>query len=345
MAIKNLPKYKDMRGKLPRRKSYLNVSISLKDWLVIHHSATLTGSAEAFNTYHLINNGWDGGIAYHFVIEKDGTIKQCQDLNARSYHVGNSNTRAIGICLVGDFRKGYQVPTDEQKMSLFLLTAEIKQEVSSINRVLSHQECPGYNWKNCPGDNWNFQEVIKGNDPAITPIVSPVCVPTPLPVVAPVPSMYIIQEGDTFWSISRTLKSTVNDLQKANPTLKSTELTIGSRVVIPAAPVKVKEAPVVSPKPAPKPVVKPKPVVAPKPVPQVKYPLSDVVLKLGSKGEDVKNLQRALCAVYFKCEIDGHYGTGTKNAVSRFQKVHLPYEVDGVFGPKTKKILAGRVPK
>jgi N-acetyl-anhydromuramyl-L-alanine amidase AmpD len=344
MAIKSLPKYKDVRGKLPRRKPYVNVPYSTKDWIVVHHSATLTGSAESFNTYHLNNNGWDGGIAYHFVIEKDGTIKQCQDINAKSYHVGNSNARAIGICLVGDFRKGYQVPTDAQKISLFLLTAEIKKEVPSINRVLSHQECPGYSWKNCPGDNWNFQDVIKGNDVVFTPVITPVS--TPVQSCSPVPSQYVIQEGDTFWSISRTLKATVGDIQKANPTLLATALKVGTLINIPE-----ETTVVVAPKPAPKPIVKPKPVpVKPKPKPapvkpKVKYPLANVVLKLGSKGEDVKDLQRALCAVYFKCEIDGHYGKGTQNAVTRFQKVHLPYDVDGIFGLKTREMLAKRVPK
>lgn len=78
-----------------------------------------------------------------------------------------------------------------------------------------------------------------------------------------------------------------------------------------------------------------------KAAPTPKYTLPDGVLKLGDRGESVKQLQLALNAAKFKCgEADGVYGPSTADAVKRFQMVYLPREADGVYGPKTKAKLA-----
>lgn len=63
------------------------------------------------------------------------------------------------------------------------------------------------------------------------------------------------------------------------------------------------------------------------------------VLKRGSRGERVKQLQRRLRQIGFKSvPVDGHYGLRTERAVKRFQrKHHLP--ADGVAGPKTISAL------
>lgn len=53
------------------------------------------------------------------------------------------------------------------------------------------------------------------------------------------------------------------------------------------------------------------------------------VLRLGSKGEDVKTLQRLL-----KIDVDGIFGPQTEKAVKDFQWGH-GLEVDGICGPKT----------
>lgn len=71
-----------------------------------------------------------------------------------------------------------------------------------------------------------------------------------------------------------------------------------------------------------------------------KYPLPSGILKRGSKGNGVKQLQRALNAAYFKCgAVDGIYGAKTEDAVRRFQMVHDAYNVDGIYGSRTKARL------
>ncbi len=227
MAIKDLPKYKDIRGTIRRNGRYPYVGTAVKDTHVIHHSLTLQHLAGSnpysFANTHIDTNGWPG-CAYVYVIMPDGTIYQTDDLDRRLYHAGNTNTRSIGTCLVGDFRKGKEKPTQVQMESLYLLNDYLMncKEVPNMKYVKGHQECPGYDWKNCPGDNWNYKKVIDG-----TLVASD---DSPVKVVS-APGTYTIQEGDTFWGIANHLKGvTVNDLKAANPGVDPTKLRVGQKI-------------------------------------------------------------------------------------------------------------------
>lgn len=63
------------------------------------------------------------------------------------------------------------------------------------------------------------------------------------------------------------------------------------------------------------------------------------VLRYGVKGEDVKELQRALYKLGYEPRgVDGMFGPGTQAAVQQFQKNnHL--EIDGLAGPQTVRML------
>ena len=67
--------------------------------------------------------------------------------------------------------------------------------------------------------------------------------------------------------------------------------------------------------------------------------METAVLRQGSKGNEVREVQRRLKAWgYYKGSVDGVYGAGTKNAVIAFQKKNgLP--ADGVVGKGTYKAL------
>ncbi len=57
--------------------------------------------------------------------------------------------------------------------------------------------------------------------------------------------------------------------------------------------------------------------------------------KLGSSGEEVKRVQNKLKELgYYGGKVDGIYGSGTKNAVTKFQK-SVGISSDGICGPKT----------
>lgn len=69
---------------------------------------------------------------------------------------------------------------------------------------------------------------------------------------------------------------------------------------------------------------------------------SGSVLKKGSKGSDVRAMQKKLINCGFSCGpdgADGDFGAGTEKAVKTFQK-YKSIEVDGEYGPISKKALS-----
>ena len=61
--------------------------------------------------------------------------------------------------------------------------------------------------------------------------------------------------------------------------------------------------------------------------------------KLGSQGDEVRRIQQKLKSLgYYKGSVDGIYGTGTKKAVTSFQK-NCGITADGIAGAKTLKFL------
>lgn len=156
--FQKLPKLVNLRGKTLHNGWYRVLDIKLKTDIAIHHSLTKQGSSAAFANHHVLVNKWPE-VAYHFVILKDGTIEWNHDLGVLSYHVGNSNKFAVGICLVGDFRT--EEPTEEQKKSLYLLNEALKKDLPNYKRTRGHDEFPGYSWKACP--EFDYRAVITGS--------------------------------------------------------------------------------------------------------------------------------------------------------------------------------------
>lgn len=145
-------KINDLRNALPvhPEKRYKLRDTSRIRAIAIHHSATETGGALSFAQYHITKNNWPG-IGYHYVILQDGTVQWCYDLNVITYHVGDSNSHAIGICLVGNFIYG-KMPTKPQMQALIELCNYLREHLGmEVNEFKAHQEFPGYSWKNCPG--------------------------------------------------------------------------------------------------------------------------------------------------------------------------------------------------
>lgn len=131
--------------------------------IAIHHSATVEGSAEAFAHYHVNSLGWPG-IGYHYIINKNGSVDWCNDLETISYHVGNSNSFTLGICMVGNFTK--EAPTKEQYKACLELTRKLINELN-LNKddVLGHRQFAGYENKQCPSidmDSFRGELIMDG---------------------------------------------------------------------------------------------------------------------------------------------------------------------------------------
>jgi len=89
--FKQIPKFKNLRGKTAHDGWYEVYDPSVKTDIAIHHSLTESGDSEAFANYHVNTLGWPE-VAYHFVILTDGTVEWNHDLGVLSYHVA---TRTI----------------------------------------------------------------------------------------------------------------------------------------------------------------------------------------------------------------------------------------------------------
>jgi len=126
-------------------------------WIVIHHSATTTGGAAAFDKMHR-SKGWDE-LGYHFVIgngtdTRDGQVEvgsrwPRQKWGAHAKTPDNRfNEFGIGVCLVGNF--DISRPSDEQMKSLSKLVAFLMKTYRiPPERVVGHgdtgkaTDCPG----------------------------------------------------------------------------------------------------------------------------------------------------------------------------------------------------------
>jgi hypothetical protein len=126
------------------------------NWIIIHHSATPTGGAAAFDKMHKAK-GWDE-LGYHFVVgngtdTRDGQVEvgprwPKQKWGAHTKTPDNQfNNFGIGICLVGNFdntRPSYAQMQATSKLVAYLMkTYHVPPE-----RVIGHgmakpTDCPG----------------------------------------------------------------------------------------------------------------------------------------------------------------------------------------------------------
>jgi len=112
-------------------------------YIAVHHSVSdqFKTSMEQIKRWHLARGFLREG--YNFGINGNGDIEIGRPLTMSGAHVGPKyNSKAIGICLYGDFRKDKL--TDKQKESAFKLIKELmKTHNISIENVLGHKEFPG----------------------------------------------------------------------------------------------------------------------------------------------------------------------------------------------------------
>jgi hypothetical protein len=147
-------------AQVDRRRWEVPVKVKPRAWkyIVLHHSATDEGSAEAFDKYHRKVKGWKG-LAYHFVIGNgtstpDGAVEvgyRWKDQKPGAHAgVKEYNHHGIGICLVGDFE--HSRPTKKQIASLRALLGFLRKRFGlGPGTVVRHRDvgetkCPGKNF-------------------------------------------------------------------------------------------------------------------------------------------------------------------------------------------------------
>ena len=141
------------------------------DYIVLHHTASESGSVESIHDEHLKRkdkngNGWLG-IGYHFVIgngngmddgEIEPTFRWRQQLQGAHAGVANYNQHGIGIVLIGNFEKS--PPTDAQAASVKRLVGVLKREYSiASSKIVGHSDVKA---TECPGKLFPISEVRDG---------------------------------------------------------------------------------------------------------------------------------------------------------------------------------------
>ena len=121
--------------------------------IIIHCSATPEGkdyTTDDIKSWHL-QRGFND-IGYHYVIYRDGTIKQGRKEDTTGAHCTNHNSSSIGICYIGgmdaDNKKPKDTRTEEQKEALETLLKELRRKYKGA-KIHSHKDfankaCPSF---------------------------------------------------------------------------------------------------------------------------------------------------------------------------------------------------------
>ena len=137
--------------------------------IITHHAVSGTGhTAEDVSQWHYERWGGyspsrRGGntafAGYHFIVEYDGTVVQCRDLNEEGIHCKGQNFNSIGVCFMGNNDIHY--PSLAQREAWQQVFARIRLLYPKItpNDVYPHRK---YANKSCHGsllsnDYWTLQ--------------------------------------------------------------------------------------------------------------------------------------------------------------------------------------------
>ncbi|MCE5334083.1 MAG: N-acetylmuramoyl-L-alanine amidase [Desulfobacteraceae bacterium] len=127
-------------------------------YIILHHTATDSGSARTINNAHGDRGFWNG-LGYHFLIDNgtlgkgDGQIEMSprwiRQQTGAHCKAGGMNEKSIGIALVGNFNN--EAPTPNQMQALeYLLKALRDYYRIPVTNVAGHREVDGAKTE-CPG--------------------------------------------------------------------------------------------------------------------------------------------------------------------------------------------------
>ena len=156
---------------VPPEKSFAwPADVPLKEWryIVLHHTASTSGSVESIHAEHSQRSDSDGnpwrGIGYHFVIGNgdgmpDGAIEptfRWYDQSSGAHAgVGLYNDYGVGVCLIGNFEEA--PPTARQLAAVKQLVSALKGTCSiDAGGVVRHGDIKA---TACPGKLFPFGEI------------------------------------------------------------------------------------------------------------------------------------------------------------------------------------------
>jgi hypothetical protein len=106
-----------------------------------------------------VNQGFTGGIGYHYIIAEDGTIYQGRPDGVIGAHTGGNNINTIGISFIGTFTQG--MPTQSALDSAVWLVDDIRSRYA-INAAYAHSQMPGHTGRGDFAENLEMLDWING---------------------------------------------------------------------------------------------------------------------------------------------------------------------------------------
>jgi N-acetyl-anhydromuramyl-L-alanine amidase AmpD len=141
-------------------------------YIVLHHSASATGSYAQIDRDHRAIKGWKG-CGYHFVIGNgtesgDGRIEVAQrwvdqraGAHCRDARTPEINEYGIGICLIGNFDAA--PPTPRQIESARLLVAYLQDRYHIPTDHIATHALLANGPTACPGKNFSLAAILGKN--------------------------------------------------------------------------------------------------------------------------------------------------------------------------------------
>lgn len=125
--------------------------------IILHHTAggTMRGAVST-----LINRG----LAYHYMIDKNGDVHEFVPPNKMAYHAYKNNLGTVGISFIGGGKFG---PANaEQLKACMQLCKIIKEDYPSVTEITGHKHVDPRGWKVDPhfegepenGVNWDIDK-------------------------------------------------------------------------------------------------------------------------------------------------------------------------------------------
>ncbi|NLH00770.1 MAG: N-acetylmuramoyl-L-alanine amidase [Clostridiales bacterium] len=124
--------------------------------LILHHSATSSATTENIHAYHK-SLGW-AGIAYHFLVRKNGAVYAGRPIDMMGGHTKNYNHCSIGVCFEGNFDKEY-MPDAQLESGQELISYLLTKYPSIITG--QHKD---FGKTNCAGANFPFTLLLNPSD-------------------------------------------------------------------------------------------------------------------------------------------------------------------------------------
>lgn len=205
------------------------MSMSRITHIVVHYSATYPDQNTTIADIDRMHRARGfNGPGYHWFYRRNGMEEQGRPESVVGAHVGGQNSGKLGLCWEGGIERasgpnvGVNNMTAEQEKALIARIRAIKKRHPNAEVVghldLAPTQCPAFDvpawWARVAGEKAPPATPVPPDAPAVTPGVGE-------------DTTYVVERGDTLWSISRAYGLTVDQLRAFNPGIDETRLEVG----------------------------------------------------------------------------------------------------------------------